>query len=78
MTYDIASIKTSSTTPGQRSPDRGGFFQRLYHGFLALDTDLYLAQRLGIGHWRRLDNIQTKEELKSVSNRINLEKRVLQ
>lgn len=45
---------------------------------LALDTRSVSGTKTGNGHWRRLDHIQTREELRINFEQDHLEKRVLQ
>ena len=75
----MTSIKTSSTTPGQRSPDMGGFFQLLYHGSFGAGYRSVSGTKTGNWTLEEIGSYSNKKRAaESISNRIIWKKRVLQ
>ena len=66
--WHMTSIKTSSTTPGQRSPDMGGFFQLLYNGSFGAGHQICIRHK--DWEWTGGDWIifKQKKSLESISN----------
>ena len=76
-TWHMTSIKTSSTTPGQRSPDMGGFFQLLYNGSFGAGHQICICHKdWGMDTGGDWIIFKQKKSLESISNRIIWKKRV--